>query len=90
LPSLICGFLRKGISVIIPAKNESENILPLHAVVSSVLKRLGLDYELIFINDGSTDSSLEKMLAAKKKDSKVKVIDLRRNCGQSAAIAGRL
>ena len=75
-----------SISIVIPAKNEEGNILPVYTEVSSVLKKLKLDYEIIFINDGSTDSSLKKMVSLHEKDSKVKVIDFYKNFGQSAAM----
>ena len=67
----------KSISVIIPALNEEDNILPVYEEVSLVLKKM--DYEIIFVNDGSTDNTLKKMLLVKKKDSRVSVIDFRKN-----------
>jgi len=76
----------KGMSVVIPVMNEEENIQPVYHEVSSVLKQLFSDYEIIFVNDGSTDNSLLEMLKIKQADPKVKVIDLRRNFGQSAAM----
>jgi glycosyltransferase involved in cell wall biosynthesis len=79
-------FNMKSISIIIPALNEEDNILPVYKEVSQVLKKMKLNYEIIFINDGSNDSTLEKMLSLNKKDSKVRVIDFRKNFGQSAAM----
>ncbi|MDD4250935.1 MAG: glycosyltransferase family 2 protein [Candidatus ainarchaeum sp.] len=76
----------KSISIVIPVLNEEKNIAPLYQEVSSVLKKLKLDFEVIFVNDGSTDSTLEEMLKLHKKDSKVKIIDFRKNFGQSAAM----
>ncbi len=76
----------KSISVIIPAFNEQDNIVPVFEEVSSVLKNLKMDYEIIFVNDGSSDSSLERMVFLKKKNSCVKVIDFYKNFGQSAAM----
>ena len=77
---------RLGISVVVPAKDEEENILPLHSEISSVLRRLETDYEIILVDDGSRDSTAEKMVAARKKDARVKVVLLRRGFGQSAAM----
>ena len=66
--------------------NEEENILPVYSEVSSVLKKLKIDYEIIFVNDGSTDSTLKKLIELNKKDSKVKIIDFNKNFGQTAAM----
>ena len=74
------------ISVIIPIFNEVESIVLLHERVSIVLRGIGRPWELILINDGSTDGSaavLDQMAAA---DPNVKVIHLRRNFGQTAAM----
>ena len=76
----------KSISVIAPVKDEQENISLVYKEVSTILKNLKMDYEIIFVNDGSTDNSLKEMILVKSKDSKVKVIDLRKNFGQSSAM----
>ena len=76
----------KSISIIIPTLNEEDNINPVFEEVSLVLKNLKMDYEIIFINDGSTDKTLEKMLELNKKDSCVKIIDFNKNFGQTAAM----
>ena len=78
--------MSKSISIIAPVKDERENISLVYKDVSNVLKKLRMDYELIFVNDGSTDTSLKEMLLVKSKDSHVKIIDLRKNFGQSAAM----
>jgi glycosyltransferase involved in cell wall biosynthesis len=74
------------ISVTVPIYNELESIVPLHQRVALVLKSLGRPWELILVNDGSTDGSaavLDQLAAA---DPNVKVIHLRRNFGQTAAM----
>jgi len=74
------------ISVTVPIFNEVESIGPLHEHVSIVLRSIGRPWELILINDGSTDGSgavLDQVAAA---DPNVKVIHLRRNFGQTAAM----
>jgi len=74
------------ISVTVPVFNEVESIGPLHERVTLVLKSLNRRWELIFVNDGSTDGSaaeLDKVAAA---DPDVKVVHLRRNFGQTAAM----
>ncbi len=74
------------ISVTVPVFNEDESIVALYERVSIVFKSLGTPWELIFVNDGSTDGTaalLDKVAAA---DPNVKVIHLRRNFGQTAAM----
>ncbi|MFA5126095.1 MAG: glycosyltransferase [archaeon] len=78
--------MSKSISVVIPIFNEEDNVRPVYEEVSRVLKKLGFDYELIFVNDGSRDNSLKEMVELNKKDKKVKVIDFYTNFGQSAAM----
>jgi len=75
------------LSIVVPIYNEEENIPVLHARISEALAPAGLDYELILVDDGSADNSYSalKMLAAK--DPRVKVVKLRRNFGQTAAMA---
>ena len=78
--------MKKSISIVAPVKDEEENISLVYKEVHSVLKKLKIDYEIIFVNDGSTDNSLKEMLLVKSKNSKVKIIDLRKNFGQTAAM----
>ncbi|WP_029770631.1 glycosyltransferase family 2 protein [Pseudogulbenkiania sp. MAI-1] len=74
------------ISVIVPVYNEAENLEALYEQAVSVLKRIGQPWELIFINDGSTDNSQEKLEGLAEKDEAVKVIKFCRNFGQTAAM----
>jgi dolichol-phosphate mannosyltransferase len=67
--------------------NEEDNILPLHERVLSVLKRLNRNYEIIFVDDGSTDSTLSKLRLVCKQDPSTKVISFSRNYGQTAAMS---
>src|SRR5262245_59252743 len=74
------------ISVIIPIKDERDNLGPLSEQLRRALDCLGLNYEVVFVDDGSVDGSygsLEKLAAV---DSRVKVVRLRRNFGQTAAL----
>jgi glycosyltransferase involved in cell wall biosynthesis len=75
-----------NLSVIIPIKDERENLGPLSEQLRRALNPLVLDYEIIFVDDGSVDGSfaiLEKLAHA---DGRVKVVRLRRNFGQTAAL----
>ena len=74
------------ISVVIPAYNEEENIPILYEKLKKVLENLGEDYEIIFVDDGSTDRTYEILKEIAQKDKKVKVIRFRRNFGQTAAM----
>lgn len=76
------------LSVVVPVYNEYENIPLLYDAVNKALEKLNKDWELILVNDGSKDNSLEALKEVAVKDPlHVKVIGLRRNFGQTAAIA---
>ena len=75
------------VSVVIPLYNEEENVEVLHERLSETLKSMGIDYEIIYIDDGSTDKTLQLLEALQKGDEKVVVLSLRRNFGQTAAFA---
>ncbi|MEK7778314.1 MAG: glycosyltransferase family 2 protein, partial [Chloroflexota bacterium] len=67
--------------------NEEENVRPLHEKVVEVCRRVGTSFEVIYVDDGSRDSSPKALEALANEDAHVKVIQLRRNFGQTAAIA---
>ncbi|GEO05753.1 putative glycosyltransferase YkcC [Adhaeribacter aerolatus] len=75
------------ISVIIPVYNEASNILPLHSRLHEVLATLTNNYEIIFVNDGSTDRSLSLIRELAQKDFQVKYIDFSRNFGHQVAVS---
>ena len=72
-------------SVVIPIKNEAENIEPLVNEVESTMGSIGDPWELIYIDDGSTDKSLETILSLKAKKPFLKVISFKKNAGQTSA-----
>jgi dolichol-phosphate mannosyltransferase len=74
------------ISVIIPIFGEEDNIEPLFRALLPVLRELGGAFEIIAVNDGSRDSSLERLRAASANIPELRIIDFRRNYGQTAAI----
>ena len=75
------------ISVVIPLYNEEENVRELHDRLKAVLDAMGTDYEVLFIDDGSTDSTLQLLQDIQAQDNQVVVLSLRRNFGQTAAFA---
>ena len=76
------------LSVVVPVYNEYDNIPLLYDAVHKALENMDKDWELILVNDGSRDNSMEALREAAAKDPvHVKVIGLRRNFGQTAAIA---
>jgi glycosyltransferase involved in cell wall biosynthesis len=75
------------ISVVVPLYNEEENIGELHGKVKKVLEAIGEEYEIIFIDDGSTDRTLELLQEIQTGDNRVIVLSFRRNFGQTAAFA---
>jgi glycosyltransferase involved in cell wall biosynthesis len=76
-----------SLSLIIPVYNEEENLPILFEAVTKVMTPLKKPWEVIFVNDGSTDQSLEVLRGLAKKDQHVRVIVFRRNFGQTAAIS---
>jgi dolichol-phosphate mannosyltransferase len=74
------------ISVIIPIYNERENIDALYMQLHPVLRGLDASHEIVFVNDGSTDGSAAELDALAALDRAVKVVHLRRNYGQTAAM----
>lgn len=74
------------ISVVIPLFNEAESLPELYAWIKRVMEREGFSYEVIFVNDGSTDASWEVICGLHEKDVAVKGIKFRRNYGKSPAL----
>jgi len=74
------------LSVVIPAYNEEENVPILYEKLKKVLDGLGQDYEIIFVDDGSTDGTYQRLKQLAEKDSRLKVIRFKRNYGQTAAM----
>jgi dolichol-phosphate mannosyltransferase len=75
------------LSIVIPIYNEEETLPELYRRLSSVLNAINtVDYEIIFVNDGSSDRSMEIILGLHQSDYRVKVIELSRNFGHQAAL----
>jgi glycosyltransferase involved in cell wall biosynthesis len=75
------------LSIVVPIHNEEHSILPLYDRLTSVLFAIGRPYEILFIDDASTDRSYELLANLVQTDPRLKVIRLRRNFGQTAALA---
>src|SRR5271167_2138290 len=75
------------LSVVVPIHNEEPSILPLYDRLTAVLERLRKPYEIIFVDDASTDRSFDLLANLVETDHRLKVIRLRRNFGQTAALA---
>lgn len=75
------------LSIVIPMRNEEPAILPLYDRLSAVLETLRKPYEIIFVDDASTDRSFDLLANLVETDSHLKVLRLRRNFGQTAALA---
>lgn len=73
------------ISIIIPVYNEEENLIPLTQGLFEIMYGLGQEFEVIFIDDGSTDKSLATMRDLQKNHPQIRIIKLEHNCGQTAA-----
>jgi glycosyltransferase involved in cell wall biosynthesis len=74
------------LSVVIPVKDERDNIHRLHERLRSALDPLALDYEIVIVDDGSTDDTYTLLHELAGRDPRLKVVRLRRNFGQSAAM----
>ena len=81
---------RKKIAIVIPAYNEEDNVEIAYRRLKEVLDFTNYDYELIFVDDGSKDNTLSKLLELYEKDKKVKVISLSRNFGKEIALSAGL
>ena len=78
------------ISIVCPCFNEEEVIEIFLEHMEPVLKKLDKKYEIIFINDGSTDKTFEVLLNAKNKHENIRILNLSRNFGKEAALTAGL
>jgi len=75
------------ISVIVPFYNEEDNIRRMHAAIVAAVEPLGLPFEMVLVNDGSRDRTLEIAIDIAREDERVRVVNFRRNYGQTPAMA---
>lgn len=79
--------LAPELSLFLPVLDEEQNLRPMHEKISEALNALGKSAEVVYVDDGSTDKSLEILREIAAQDSRVRVISLRRNYGQTAAMS---
>jgi glycosyltransferase involved in cell wall biosynthesis len=79
--------MQPDISVVVPMRNEAPNVVELYNELTSTLDGLGRPYEILAVDDGSTDSTFALLAELQSHDSRLRVIRFRRNFGQTAAFA---
>jgi glycosyltransferase involved in cell wall biosynthesis len=78
---------RTPLSVILPVLNERDNLEPLHERLTEALEPMGRDYEVVYVDDGSTDGSWDVLKKLAEADARVRLVRLRKNFGQTSALA---
>ena len=78
------------LSVVLPVYNEKDNLIQMHAELKRSLDNIGKPYEILFVDDGSDDGSMEVLEDISATDCSVRVVQFRRNFGQTAALAAGL
>ncbi len=74
------------LTIVIPLYNEEKNIAPLYSILKKVLRTIEKSYEIIFVDDGSKDKSMQELLKLKAKDRDIKIIQFQRNFGKSSGL----
>jgi glycosyltransferase involved in cell wall biosynthesis len=74
------------LSIVIPVLNEEANLKPLYSELKEALEALGRSYEIVFVDDGSTDGSAQALAELHEADDRIKVVEFRRNFGKTAAL----
>src|SRR5215469_9676131 len=78
--------MNRKYSIVVPLYNEAANVTPLYVRLTRVMEGLDEPYELVFVDDGSRDMTVGALSSIAENDSRVKVVVLRRNFGQTAAL----
>ena len=75
-----------AISFVVPVFNEAGNVERLHDELATVARQIGRTYEILFVNDGSTDTTLARLSVIAVRDSQLRIVDLDGNFGEAAAL----
>jgi glycosyltransferase involved in cell wall biosynthesis len=75
------------LSIIVPFYNEEDNIGRMYAAIVAAIEPLGIDFEMLFVNDGSKDHTLERAIDLARQDERLRIVQFRRNYGQTPAMA---
>ncbi len=78
---------RPELAVVVPVHNEADNLAPLIGEIRTALDGVCADYEILYVNDGSADATAERLMDIKADCPPLRVLNHRRCCGQSAAVA---
>ena len=78
------------LSVIVPFFNEQDSVAPLYLAIIGAVEPLGISFEMVFVDDRSTDATLARAVTLARADSRVRIVKFRRNYGQTAAMAAGL
>jgi glycosyltransferase involved in cell wall biosynthesis len=78
---------RPNLSIIVPMYNEQESVTPLYRAIVKAVMPLGRRFEMIFVDDGSKDRTVEVATGLARGDSRLRIVKFRRNYGQTAAMA---
>ena len=78
--------VRAALSIVAPVHNEEDCIVEFYNRLAAILQIISLPAEIVFVNDGSSDSSLNKLKSIRGKDERVKILDFSRNFGHQIAI----
>lgn len=81
---------RQQLSIVVPVHNEAANIPILYHALDNTTKKVPFSFELIFVDDGSTDNSVPILEALVRRDSRVRLIEFARNFGKEAAVSAGL
>jgi glycosyltransferase involved in cell wall biosynthesis len=85
--TLLGAYSSPKLSVIVPFFNEEDSIGPMHAAIVAAVEPLMISFEMVFVDDGSRDSTARRGEDIARRDSRVRVVKFRRNYGQTAAMA---
>ena len=74
------------LSIVIPVRNEAGNIAPLVGEITAALGGAGIDYEIVYVDDGSTDATAAEIARLQTADERLRLVSHAKSCGQSAAV----